>query len=62
MDEQQFVSLLQALMQPDTQKVKQATSQLNKTYYTSPESITALIHIITSHGQPELRQLAAVEA
>ncbi|KAK5715533.1 hypothetical protein LTR15_010178 [Elasticomyces elasticus] len=62
MDEQEFVSLLQALMEPDTQKVKQATSQLNKTYYTSPESVGALIHIITSHGQPELRQLAAIEA
>lgn len=62
MDEQEFVLLLQALLQPDTQKVKQATSQLNKTYYTSPASVTALIHIITSHDQPELRQLAAVEA
>lgn len=62
MDEQEFVSLLQALLEPDTQKVKSATSQLNKTYYTSPASITALIHIITQHDQPELRQLAAVEA
>ena len=62
MDEQEFVSLLQALLEPDTQKVKSATSQLNKTYYTSPASVTALIHIITQHDQPELRQLAAVEA
>lgn len=62
MDEQQFVALLQALMQPDTNKVKQATSQLNKTYYTSPMAVPALIHIITSHNQPELRQLASVEA
>lgn len=62
MDEQEFVSLLQALLQPDTQKVKAATSQLNKTYYTSPASVTALIHIIISHDQPELRQLASVEA
>ncbi len=62
MDEQEFVSLLQALLEPDTQKVKAATSQLNKTYYTSPASVTALIHIITQHNQPELRQLASVEA
>ena len=62
MDEQEFVSLLQALLEPDTQKVKAATSQLNKTYYSSPASVTALIHIITSNPQPELRQLAAVEA
>ena len=62
MDEQEFVSLLQALLEPDTQKVKAATSQLNQTYYTSPQSLPALIHIITSHNQPELRQLASVEA
>lgn len=62
MDEQEFVSLLQALLQPDTQKVKAATSQLNKTYYTSPQSLTALIHILVSQSQPELRQLAAIEA
>ena len=62
MDEQEFVSLLQALLEPDTPKVKAATGQLNKTYYTSPASLTALLHIITSNGQPELRQLAAVEA
>ena len=62
MDEREFVSLLQALLEPDTQKVKAATSQLYKSYYTSPVSLTALIHIITSHDQPELRQLASVEA
>jgi hypothetical protein len=62
MDEQEFVSLLQALLQPDTQKVKAATGQLNKTYYTSPQSLTALIHILTSHQDPILRQLASVEA
>lgn len=62
MDEKEFVSLLQALLEPDTQKVKAATSQLNKTYYTSPASVTALIHIIVSHPEPQLRQLAAVEA
>lgn len=62
MDEQEFVSLLQALLEPDTQKVKAATSQLNNTYYKSPGSLTALIQIATSHDQTELRQLAAVEA
>ncbi|KAK5136757.1 hypothetical protein LTR08_002053 [Meristemomyces frigidus] len=62
MDEQEFVSLLAALLEPNTEKVKSATSKLNKTYYTSPASVTALIHIIVSHDRPELRQLAAVEA
>ncbi|KAI7184572.1 hypothetical protein KC352_g22726, partial [Hortaea werneckii] len=61
MDEQEFVSLLRALLEPDTNKVKQATGQLNKSYYTSPQSVVALIHIITSNQSPELRQLAAVE-
>ena len=62
MDEQEFVSLLQALLQPDTQKVKAATGQLNKTYYSSPQSLPALIHILTSHQDDTLRHLAAVEA
>ncbi|KAI7367977.1 ARM repeat-containing protein, partial [Hortaea werneckii] len=61
MDEQEFVSLLRALLEPDTNKVKQATGQLNKSYYTSPQSVVALIHIIISNQSPELRQLAAVE-
>jgi len=62
MDEQEFVALLQALQEPDTQKVKNATSQLNKTYYTSPASVTALVQIVISSPDPSLRQLAAVEA
>lgn len=62
MDEQEFVALLQALLEPDTQKVKAATGQLNKTYYSSPASVSALIHIIVKHPEASLRQLAAVEA
>lgn len=62
MDEQQFVALLQALLLPDTQKVKAATGQLNKSYYTNPACVVALVHILISNPQPELRQLAAVEA
>lgn len=62
MDEQQFVALLQALTEPDTQKVKAATSTLNKSYYNTPESVVALIHVVVKHPQPELRQLASIEA
>jgi len=62
MDEQEFVSLLEALLLPDTEKVKSATSQLNQKYYKSPASITALIHTITQSPKPELRQLASIEA
>ncbi|KAF1962620.1 ARM repeat-containing protein [Byssothecium circinans] len=62
MDEQQFVELLEALLQPDTERVKSATSTLNNSYYKSPASLGALLHIICKHPKPELRQLAAVEA
>lgn len=62
MDEQEFVQLLESLLQPDTERVKAATATLNKTYYISPTSLAALIHILASHPKAELRQLAAVEA
>ncbi|KAF2463063.1 ARM repeat-containing protein [Lindgomyces ingoldianus] len=62
MDEQEFVQLLESLLLPDTDRVKSATSTLNKTYYTSPASLNALLQILCSHPKPELRQLAAVEA
>ena len=31
-------------------------------YYTSPQTINALFHILSSHPEKQLRQLAAVEA
>ncbi|CAD0099496.1 unnamed protein product [Aureobasidium mustum] len=62
MDEQQFVGLLESLMQPDTERVKAATATLNKTYYSNPASLTALLHILVSHQSPNLRQLAAIES
>ncbi|KAF2139409.1 uncharacterized protein K452DRAFT_275699 [Aplosporella prunicola CBS 121167] len=62
MDQQQFVGLLESLMLPDTERVKAATASLNKDYYTSPESLVALLQILTSHQSPQLRQLAAVES
>ncbi|KAH6865522.1 hypothetical protein J4E91_004849 [Alternaria rosae] len=62
MDEQQFVQLLEGLMEPDTERVKSATSTLNKNYYNSPASLNALLQILCGHPKPQLRQLAAVEA
>ncbi|KAF2009673.1 ARM repeat-containing protein [Aaosphaeria arxii CBS 175.79] len=62
MDEAEFVSLLEGLLQPDTERVKAATANLNKNYYTSPASLNALLQIVCNHAKPELRQLAAVEA
>lgn len=55
------MSLLQALLEPDTAKVKSATSQLNQNFYKQPESVVALLNIVINHPQPELRQLASVE-
>ncbi|KAL5117301.1 hypothetical protein ACEQ8H_004746 [Pleosporales sp. CAS-2024a] len=62
MDEQQFVQLLEGLLQPDTERVKSATATLNKQYYSSSASLNALLQILCGHPKPELRQLAAVEA
>ncbi|KAL6154224.1 hypothetical protein ACJBU6_07502 [Exserohilum turcicum] len=62
MDEQQFVQLLEGLMEPNTERVKSATSTLNKNYYNSPASLNALLQILCGHPKPQLRQLAAVEA
>jgi hypothetical protein len=46
----------------DTEGVKTATATLNKTYYTQPASLNALIQVVCKHPKPELRQLGAVEA
>ncbi|KAF2760448.1 ARM repeat-containing protein [Pseudovirgaria hyperparasitica] len=62
MDDQQFIQLLESLLQPDTETVKSATSSLNRNYYTSPQSLVALIQILTTHPKIELRQLAAIES
>jgi len=62
MDEQQFVQLLQSLLQPDTDVVKNATATLNKNYYNSPASLNALLQVLCGHPDKGLKQLAAVEA
>ena len=62
MAEQQFVQLLESLLEPDTERVKTATATLNKDFYSSPNSLAILLQIISSHPKPQLRQLAAVEA
>jgi hypothetical protein len=62
MDQQKFLELLQSIQIPDTNRVKAATTELRKTYYPHPQSLLWLLHILTSHDVPELRQQAAVEA
>ena len=49
-------------MPADTDRVKAATSTLRKDYYTSPESLSLLLQLLTSHDSPQLRQLAATQA
>ncbi|KAH0565288.1 hypothetical protein GP486_001324 [Trichoglossum hirsutum] len=46
----------------DTERVKSATANLRKNYFTSPLTLTLLLQVLTTHESPQLRQLAAVEA
>ena len=50
------------LLLANTERVKAATATLNKDYYTSPTSLEYLLHILTTNGKDEIRQLAAVES
>ncbi|KAL9077271.1 MAG: hypothetical protein Q9157_003436 [Trypethelium eluteriae] len=62
MNEDQFVQLLESLLQPDTERVKAATATLNKEYYTSPTALGYLLHILTTNQNDQIKQLAAVES
>ena len=42
--------------------MKEATGVLQKEFYSQPESLVLLIQVATGHEDPNLRQLAAVEA
>jgi hypothetical protein len=46
----------------DTQKIKAVTADLQKNYYTHPESLLLLIEIVATHGDVNVRQQAAVQA
>src|SRR5947207_968776 len=46
----------------DTARVKAATAELKQKYYSDPQSLILLLHILTSHDNATLQQLAAVEA
>lgn len=50
------------LLLADTQKVKAATAELKKNYYPHPEALLGLLHIVVSHPEPTVRQLAAVQS
>ncbi|KAK2062026.1 ARM repeat-containing protein [Colletotrichum caudatum] len=62
MDKGNLVQLLQASQIPDTEKVKAVTAELQKNYYSQPESLLLLIEITISHDDAAIRQLASVQA
>ncbi|ETS78179.1 hypothetical protein PFICI_10241 [Pestalotiopsis fici W106-1] len=62
MDQSKLVELLQASTIPDTVKVKAATAELKKNFYPHPESLLGLLHVVVSHDDATVRQLAAVQS
>ncbi|KAJ6261178.1 Importin-4 [Drechslerella dactyloides] len=61
-DEQQFLSLLEAILQPNTEIVKQATTTLTKDFFSKPQSLPLLVKVLANHPSQPLRQVAAVQA
>ncbi|EGX94625.1 karyopherin Kap123 [Cordyceps militaris CM01] len=62
MDKDKLVQLLQASQVPDTEQVKAVTADLQKNYYSKPESLLLLVEITLTHGDAPIRQLASVQA
>ncbi|ROV89720.1 hypothetical protein VMCG_10335 [Cytospora schulzeri] len=62
MDRQRLVTLLQESQIPDTQRVKAVTAELQKNFYSKPESLLLLIEVICTNDDVNLRQQAAVQA
>ncbi|OJJ43951.1 hypothetical protein ASPZODRAFT_135353 [Penicilliopsis zonata CBS 506.65] len=62
MDQQRFLQQLQIVLNPAQGDVKEATGILQKEFYSQPQSLVLLIQVATGHEDPNLRQLAAVEA
>ncbi|SCU97917.1 LADA_0H09296g1_1 [Lachancea dasiensis] len=64
--DQQFVSqleqLLNAIIQPNSGSLKEATKTLQSQFYTQPAALPALLHILHSGADDGLKQLAGVEA
>lgn len=62
MDQQRFLQQLQIVVDPSQGDVNAATAVLQKEFYTKPESLAFLIQVIISHGNADLKQLAATQA
>jgi hypothetical protein len=61
MDQQRLAALLQESQVPDTQNLKAVTAELQKNYYSDPESLLLLIEIVATHPDDTVRQQAAVQ-
>ncbi|KAM0478988.1 hypothetical protein ACHAPX_004966 [Trichoderma viride] len=62
MDKEKLAQLLQASQVPNTEQVKAVTADLQKNYYSKPESLLALIEIALTNADNAVRQLASVQA
>ncbi|KAL7785886.1 armadillo-type protein [Trichoderma ceciliae] len=62
MDKEKLAQLLQASQVPNTEQVKAVTADLQKNFYSQPESLLLLIEIALTHGDNAVRQLASVQA
>ncbi|RDA90493.1 hypothetical protein CP533_3037 [Ophiocordyceps camponoti-saundersi (nom. inval.)] len=62
MDKDRLVQLLRASQVPNTEQVKAVTSDLQKNFYSQPESLLLLIEVALTEEDGGIRQLAAVQA
>ncbi|CAM1505853.1 Fc.00g114900.m01.CDS01 [Cosmosporella sp. VM-42] len=62
MDKDKLAQLLQGSQVPNTEQVKAVTADLQKNYYSKPESLLLLIEIALTHADSGVRQLASVQA
>ncbi|KAK5996582.1 putative importin subunit beta-4 [Cladobotryum mycophilum] len=62
MDKDKLAQLLQASQVPNTEQVKAVTADLQKNYYSQPESLLLLIEIALTHEDSAVRQQASVQA
>ncbi|KAK4236569.1 armadillo-type protein [Achaetomium macrosporum] len=62
MDQQRLAALLQESQVPNTQNLKAITAELQKNYYSHPESLLLLVEIVATHQDVNVRQQAAVQA
>ncbi|BDD56643.1 hypothetical protein MPDQ_000079 [Monascus purpureus] len=62
MDQQKFLQQLQIVLNPAQGNVKEATGVLQREFYNQPQCLVLLVQVATGHEDPNLRQLAAVEA